>query len=204
MTQAALHRRTLIEMVWQADAGAGAERTLRVVTLAVLGSILLTLSAKVEVPFYPVPMTMQTYVVVVLAMVYGARLGTATVLLYLAEGALGLPVFAGSPEKGIGLAYMAGPTGGYLAGFAVAAALCGALAERGWDRSVVRCAVAMVGAHCVIYALGLAWLGSLLGWDKPILEWGLFPFLPGDAVKVALATATLPLVWRAMRRADPR
>ena len=107
--------------------------------LALAGSLLLTLSAKVQVPFYPVPITMQSLVVLCLGATLGARLGAATVVLYLLEGALGLPVFAGTPERGIGLAYMAGPTGGYLIGFVAAAYLVGLLAERGWDRSHVGC-----------------------------------------------------------------
>ena len=114
---------TLISTLWPAGEKTGA---LRLVLLAVVGSILLTISAKVQVPFWPVPMTMQTFVVLAIGMAYGPALGMATVALYLAQGAFGLPVFAGTPEKGIGLAYMAGPTGGYLAGFVAAALLTGA------------------------------------------------------------------------------
>ncbi|MFQ5466721.1 MAG: biotin transporter BioY, partial [Kiloniellaceae bacterium] len=131
---------------------------------------------------------------------YGWRLGAATLLLYLAEGALGLPVFAGAPEKGIGLAYMAGPTGGYLVGFVLAAAACGWLAERGWDRSVAKTAAAMLIGNVIIYVPGLLWLGTLVGWDKPILTWGLTPFLLGDLTKLALAAAVLPAIWKLVRR----
>jgi biotin transport system substrate-specific component len=152
------------------------------------------------VPFYPVPMTMQTMAVLVLGMAYGWRLGGATVVLYLAEGALGLPVFAGTPEKGIGIAYMLGSTGGYLLGFALAASACGWLAERGWDRNPVRTAVALLAGNVLIYVPGLLWLGALFGWDKPILAWGLYPFLLGDLTKLALAAAIMPLAWRAVRR----
>ena len=168
----------------------------RFVALAVTGSLLLTLSAKIQIPFYPVPMTMQTFVLLVLAMVLGWRLGVASVLLYLAEGALGLPVFAGTPEKGIGIAYMLGGTGGYLLGFVLAVAVCGWLAQRGWDRRVWSTALAMLIGNVLIYVPGLLWLGSLYGWDKPILQWGLTPFVYGDLLKLALAAATLPLAWR--------
>jgi len=168
----------------------------RNVILAVLGSLALWLSAKIQVPFYPVPMTMQTFVVLVIGMAFGWRLGAATVLLYLAEGAAGLPVFANTPERGIGIAYMVGPTGGYLLGFLVSAAFVGYLAERGWDRGVVRTLAAMVIGTVIIFALGVAWLGSLIGWDKPVLELGVTPFLYGAAFKIALAAAVLPLAWR--------
>ncbi len=173
---------------------------LRGVVLAVAGTALLTVSAKIQIPFYPVPMTLQTFVVLALGMAYGWRLGGATLLLYLAEGAAGLPVFAGTPEKGIGLAYMLGGTGGYLAGFVLAAAVCGWLAERGWDRNAARTAAAMLIGNAIIYVPGLLWLGGLYGWDKPILEWGLTPFLFGDLAKLALATAVLPLAWKWLGR----
>ena len=105
---------------------------------------------------------------------------------------LGLPVFAGTPAKGIGLAYMMGTTGGYLLGFVFAATLCGYLAERGWDRSFVRTAVAMLLGNIAIYIPGLLWLGILLGWDKPIIAWGLTPFIVGDIFKIILATSLFP------------
>jgi len=164
--------------------------------LAVLGTVLLIVSAKARIPFWPVPMTLQTFVVLGLGMAYGWRLAGATLVFYLIQGAMGLPVFAGTPEKGIGLAYLAGPTGGYLMGFVFAAMLCGYLAERGWDRSSLTTAAAMLFGNIVIYAAGLLWLGALLGWDKPILEWGLFPFILGDIAKLVLAMIVLPLSWR--------
>lgn len=160
------------------------------------GSLALWVSAKIQIPFYPVPVTMQTFVLLTLAMALGARLAAAMVALYLLEGALGLPVFAGAPERGIGLAYMLGPTGGYLLGFLLAAALCGWLAERGWDRRFASTAAAMLAGNALIYAPGLLWLGATLGWDKPILAWGLLPFLYGDALKLALAAVVLPMAWR--------
>ena len=123
---------TLIDTLWPAEA----VKPVRLVVLALVGTLVLAISAKIQVPFYPVPMTMQTFVVLVIGMTYGWRMGGATILLYLAEGAVGLPVFAGTPEKGIGVAYMLGGTGGYLLGFLIAATACGWLAERGWDRNV--------------------------------------------------------------------
>lgn len=163
--------------------------------LAVLGTALLTASAKIQVPFWPVPMTMQTFVVLVLGMAYGLRLGTVTVLLYLVEGAAGLPVFAGTPEKGLGLAYMAGPTGGYLVGFVLGAGLCGWLAERGWDRSLWRAAAAMLLGHALIFVPGVAWLAALMDGTRAV-QFGLTPFYAATALKTALAAAVLPLAWR--------
>jgi biotin transport system substrate-specific component len=188
---------TLAGTLWPAGK---ANALLRGVVLAVAGTALLTVSAKIQIPFYPVPMTLQTFVVLAIGMAYGWRLGGATLLLYLAEGAAGLPVFAGTPEKGLGLAYMLGGTGGYLAGFVMAAAVCGWLAERGWDRNAARTAAAMLIGNAIIYVPGLLWLGGLYGWDKPILEWGLTPFLYGDLAKLALATAVLPLAWKWLGR----
>ena len=133
-------------------------------------------------------------------MALGPRLAVATLALYLAQGAVGLPVFAGTPEKGIGIAYMIGPTGGYLVGFVLAAAVCGWLATRGWDRRVATTAAAMLIANVIIYVPGVLWLGALFGFDKPILEWGLYPFVLGDLAKLALAAATMPLVWRWVKR----
>jgi len=197
MAQGATLYPTLAGAIWPAGK---ANALLRGMVLAVAGTALLTLAAKIQVPFYPVPMTLQTFAVLALGTAYGWRLGAATLLLYLAEGALGLPVFAGTPEKGIGLAYMMGGTGGYLIGFVLAAAVCGWLAERGWDRNVAWTALAMLIGNAIIYIPGLLWLGGLFGWDKPILEWGLTPFLLGDAAKLALAAAVLPLAWKWLGR----
>jgi biotin transport system substrate-specific component len=189
---------TLMAALWPAG-----ERTelgaLRAVVLAVVGSLLLTVSAKAHVPFWPVPMTMQTFAVVVIGMAYGWRLGGATVLLYLAEGAAGLPVFSGTPERGIGVAYMMGPTGGYLVGFFVAAVVCGWLAERGWDRRLVPALFAMLLGHAVIFLFGLSWLGTLIGMEKAI-DAGFTPFLLGTVVKIALAAAVLWAAWLGLER----
>ena len=160
------------------------------------GSMLLTLSAKLSIPFFPVPVTLQTLVVLCLGLVLGPRLGAAAVIAYLAQGAAGLPVFAGTPEKGVGLAYMLGTTGGYLLGFVVAAYAVGLLAERRWDRSKLTTIAAMIIGNAIIYAFGLVWLGSIVGWDKPILAWGMMPFLLGDLAKILIAAAVLPTAWK--------
>lgn len=162
----------------------------------IAGTILLAISAKIQIPFFPVPLTMQTFVVLLIGFAFGWRLGGLTVLAYLAEGAAGLPVFAGTPEKGIGIAYMAGPTGGYLLGFLAAAVVTGFLAEKRWDRTWLGAAAAALIGLTVIYAFGLLWLGTIAGWDKPVLEWGLLPFLPGEALKLFLLGAVLPLAWK--------
>ncbi len=199
MFSLAATKQTLAAMLWPSLAEADTlRRTLRAVVLAVLGTAAIWLSAKIQVPFHPVPMTMQTFVILSLGMAYGWRLAGATVLLYLFEGAVGLPVFVGTPEKGIGLAYMLSGTGGYLVGFVLAAVACGWLAERGWDRNVITAALAMLVGNVLIYIPGLLWLGVLYGWDKPILEWGLTPFLLGDAAKLGLAALALPLTWKAV------
>ena len=172
----------------------------RKLALAVAGTLVLWASAKLQVPFYPVPITLQTLVVLGFGMAVGWRLAGATLALYLAEGLIGLPVFAGPPEKGLGLAYMMGPTGGYLLGYLAAAVLVGWLAERGWGRNVASTVAAMVAGNAVIYALGVAWLGTLMGWDKPVLEWGVYPFLLGDLFKIGLAAALLPGAWQVTRK----
>lgn len=192
---------TLAATLWPVEkAGPATKRALRNLLLAVIGAQLIWVTAKIQVPFHPVPMTMQTFLVLGLGMAYGWRLGAATILLYLAEGAMGLPVFAGTPEKGIGLAYIAGGTGGYLFGYLIAAAACGWLAERGWDRNVITAALAMLVGNVLIYIPGLLWLGILFGWDKPILEWGLTPFLLGDLAKLGLAATLLPSAWKLVGR----
>jgi biotin transport system substrate-specific component len=172
---------------------------LRAVVLALLGSALLAVSAKIQVPFPPVPMTMQTLVVLLIGATYGWRLGGATVLLYIAEGMLGLPVFANTPPQVASPAYLLGPTGGYLIGYIAAAAAMGFLAERGWDRSLVRVVVMMTVGHLIIFALGLAWLAHLLG---PAKAWavGAAPFVIGTVLKTALAAALLKAAWRLVRR----
>jgi biotin transport system substrate-specific component len=194
------HQQTLLSTLWHVESGAN--RMVRGVVLAIVGTVLLTVSAKIQVPFFPVPMTMQTFVVLALGMAYGWRLGAATVLLYLAEGAMGLPVFAGTPEKGIGLVYMMGGTGGYLVGYVLAAAAIGWLAEKGWDRTMLGTALAMLVGNALIYVPGVLYLGVLFGWDKPILAWGFTPFVLGDVLKLALAASIMPMAWKALGKAD--
>ena len=172
----------------------------RYLLIVIGGSLVIALSSKIQVPFYPVPMTLQTMFVLLLGMACGWRLAGATVLLYLAEGALGLPVFAGTPEKGLGLSYMLGGTGGYLFGFIIAATMCGWLAERGWGRNAITTAAAMLIGNALIYIPGLLWLGIIFGWDKPLLSWGLLPFLWGDLLKLALAATIMPLTWKLVSR----
>jgi biotin transport system substrate-specific component len=163
--------------------------------LVVLGTILLTVSAKLKVPFYPVPMTMQVCVVLALGLALGFRLALATVLLYLIEGAAQLPVFAGTPERGSGLAYMMGPTGGYLLGYAFAAAAVGMLADRGWGRHWATAILAGLIGLAIIYVPGIVWLGTVIGWYKPVLELGFMPFILGDLVKVLVAALAVSGIW---------
>ena len=164
--------------------------------MAVLAGIaLLTASAHIKIPFYPVPLTMQTLIVLGIGMTYGVRLGGATLLGYLAAGFIGLPVFAG----GAGMVYMMGPTGGYLAGFFAAAVVLGALAERGWTRSWATAAAAMLMGNVIIYLLGVGWLTSLIGWDKAV-QFGLLPFLYGDALKLIIAALGVPYLWSKLKQ----
>ena len=161
----------------------------------IAGIALLTISAHIKIPFYPVPLTMQTLIVLGIGMTYGARLGGGTLLGYLAAGFIGLPVFAG----GAGMAYMTGPTGGYLAGFFAAAVVLGALAERGWTRSWATAAAAMLMGNVIIYLLGVGWLTSLIGWDKAV-QFGMLPFLYGDALKLIIASLGVPYLWSKLKQ----
>jgi biotin transport system substrate-specific component len=182
-------RPTLAATLWPQQA---ASRIARFAALAIGGALALAMSAKAQVPFYPVPMTLQTLVVLAIGAAFGARLAAATVLLYLAEGVLGLQVFAGASA---GPAYMAGPTGGYLVGFLVAAALVGWLAERGWDRSLGWLLAAAAFGDLAILACGFAWLAGLIGPEKAWLG-GVVPFLPADVLKTLLASALVAAAWR--------
>ena len=149
----------------------------------ILGSIALTISAKIKIPFYPIPMTMQTFVVLFLGVSLGYKIGLASVSLYLFEGILGLPVFSNSPEKGIGLIYFTGPTMGYLIGFLTASFLASKINTK--DNFLLILSKLIV-ATFTIYILGLLWLGTLIGWDKPIFELGAKPFLLAEIFKVVL------------------
>ena len=148
-----------------------------------LGTILLTISAKVKIPFYPVPMTMQTFVVIFLGMCFGYKLGLATVALYLIEGIVGIPVFSNSPEKGVGMIYFTGPTMGYLLGFIVAVYVAGKFT---FNKNYLLNFIKIVFSVLPIYVLGLIWLGILIGWDKPIFELGAKPFLLAELFKIFL------------------
>ena len=183
---------TLAGALWPATKASGAARAL---ILMLLGTVALWLSAKIQVPLVPVPITMQTLVVLVLGIAYGWKLGGATLLLYLAEGAMGLPVFAGGWNEGGGYQHLYGPTAGYLVGFVVAAAFCGWLAEHGWDRSVRRALAAMLLGNAIIYVFGLSWLTLQIGLSDAV-TYGLVPFLFGDALKIALGGCLLPIAWR--------
>ena len=189
-------RPTLAGAVWPEQAST-ASRAARAVLLALVGSAVLTLSARLSVPFWPVPMTLQSLAVLLIGAGFGLRLGAATVLLYLLEGAVGLPVFAGTPMHGLGLAYMMGPTGGYLVGFLAAAALVGFFAERGADRSVPKLLGAMTLGHLVLFGFGYAWLAHLLGRDLALTA-GVEPFILGTVVKTLLAGLVVPAIWQLM------
>ncbi len=159
------------------------ERTSRQIVMVLAGSVLLALSARVEIPFWPVPLTMQTFVVLALGMVYGPVLGAATVLTYLGQGLMGLPVFA----AGGGPAYLAGPTGGYLLGMVPAAWIAGQLALRGWVQNPVTAIAAAALGNLAVYALGISWLAVVIGSVEQAVVAGLLPFLPGAALKVTAA-----------------
>ena len=186
---------TLAAAVWPAQGMSGTARVIRFMALTIAGTLALNLSAKLQVPLPVVPLTLQTLVVLVLGASFGMRLSLASVSLYLMEGLAGLPVFAGTPEKGIGLAYMTGSTGGFLAGFLVAAAFIGWCAERGWDRTWWKLLAVMSVGHALIFALGFAWLATLIGPQKAF-DLGITPFLAATLVKTLLATAIVPGLWK--------
>ena len=151
--------------------------------IVILGSLALTISAKIKIPFYPVPMTMQTFVVMFLGLAFGYKIGLATVSLYLLEGIAGLPVFSNSPEKGIGLVYFTGPTMEYLIGFLSATVIAGMICSKD---NLLKTILKLLVSVSTIYILGVLWLGTLIGWDKPILEFGVYPFLLAELFKLAL------------------
>ena len=160
-------------------------KLLKYVFLALIGSIILAISSKIKIPFYPVPMTMQTLIVLIIGIGFGWKLGLATISLYLFEGIIGLPVFSGSPEKGVGLIYFTGPTMGYLLGFLVAVYVSGKFI---YDNNLVKNFFKLLIATSFIYILGMAWLGSLIGWEKPIFKLGAQPFLLAELLKILIAT----------------
>ena len=160
-------------------------KLLKYVFLALIGSIILAVSSKIKIPFYPVPMTMQTFVVLMIGIVFGWKLGLATVSLYLFEGIIGLPVFSGTPENGSGLVYFTGPTMGYLLGFLVAVCISG---KFNYDSNIIKNFLKLLMATSFIYILGMTWLGNLIGWDKPIFQLGAQPFLLAELFKILIAT----------------
>ncbi len=176
----------------------GAARLASQIMLAVAGSIVLWVSAKTQVPFYPVPMTLQTLALLVIAATYGFRLALVTVLLYLAQGAFGLPVFSATPERGIGLAYMVGPTAGYLVGFVVATGLVGWFADRGANSSSFKLFFVMLAAAISVLAIGAVYLSIFVG-GQNAWNFGVMPFLFGDLVKVTIAALLVPAAANLMR-----
>jgi biotin transport system substrate-specific component len=177
----------LVDAVWEPQR---MQAVVRLAFLALAGSLFMAVCARIQVPMWPVPISMQTFGVLLIGMTFGPRLGAATMVLYLAKGAMGLPVFAG----GGGLAYFAGPTAGYLLGFPLAAFAVGWLAQQGWGRQAGRVFLAMLTGTAVVYLTGAGWLALLIGADKALMA-GVMPFLIGDAIKAMLAAALLPLAW---------
>ena len=179
----------------------GTQLLLKKAVLVMAGIAFLAIAAKIKVPMFPVPMTMGTFAVLTMGSAYGERLGLVTILGYMLIGALGFDIFAGSSAENFGLTYMKGGTGGYLVGYVLAVIALGTLARAGWDRSALKMAGAMLLGNALIYVPGLIWLGMLYGWDKPILQWGLTPFLLGDVLKLAMAAIILPFAWKMVGRA---
>ena len=163
----------------------------KIILISILGTLLLAISAKIKIPFYPVPMTMQTFVVLFLGIALGPKIGLLTVSLYLFEGIFGLPVFAGTPEKGIGLIYFTGPTMGYLIGFLVAAYIAGSFK---YNKGTINTFLKLILYVSFIYILGIIWLGALIGWEKPIFKLGAQPFLLAELFKLTLLTILLPWI----------
>ena len=160
-------------------------KLIKYVFFALMGSIALAISSKIKIPFYPVPMTMQTLVVLMIGIGFGWKLGLATVSLYLFEGIIGLPVFSGTPEKGIGLIYFTGPTMGYLLGFLLTVYVAG---KSIYDNNLLKNFFKLLLATSFIYILGVVWLGNLIGWEKPIFKLGAQPFLLAELLKILIAT----------------
>ena len=163
-------------------------RIIKYAFIALIGSIALAISSKIKIPFYPVPMTMQTLVVLIIGITFGWKLGLATVSLYLIEGIIGIPVFSGTPEKGIGIIYFTGPTMGYLLGFLIAVYISGRFI---YDKNLIKNFLKLLLATSFIYILGMAWLGNLIGWDKPIFQLGAQPFLLAELFKILIATIAI-------------
>ncbi len=189
------HDKVLTESLWQVE---GSALLVKRIVLVIAGIFVLAVAAKIKLPIppSPVPVTMGTFAVLTIGAAYGPRLGLATIVGYLLIGALGFDVFAKSTADLNGLTYMMGGTGGYLLGFVLATIAMGALARIGWDRSVFKMGASMLIGNALIYIPGVLWLGFLYTWDKPILAWGLTPFLIGDAMKLAVAALIVPALWK--------
>jgi biotin transport system substrate-specific component len=172
------------------------EKIVKLTLVAIIGTALITISAKIKIPFYPVPMTMQTFVLLLIGITLGYKMGLATVGLYLFEGIIGLPVFASSPEKGIGIVYFIGPTMGYLIGFLVAVYFAGLFK---YDKGIINTFLKLIFSVSFIYILGLVWLGVLIGWDKPIFKLGAQPFLLAELLKILLLLFLIPMLLKVKR-----
>ena len=175
----------------------GSRRLLAQTGLVLAGTLVITMAARIQVPMWPVSMSLQTLAILLIAGFGGSRLATLTVLAYLAEGAAGLPVFQGTPERGIGLAYMVGPTGGYLLGFVIMAFLVGRAADKGWSARPVALLGTMIGSEIIMLACGALWIGALLGLPSA-LAYGIGPFIISDLVKVVLAATLVMTVTRSL------
>ena len=165
------------------------------IILILFGTLLLAFSSKIQVPFWPVPMTMQTFVVFIIAMAYGWKLSFLTLIAYLIEGALGLPVFA----KGGGLPYLIGPTAGYLYGMTIAAAVIGYFADLGYGKTIIKCIMPLLIGTIIIFVFGIGYLSSIIGFEKAIVA-GLLPFIPSELFKIALAVFIIPTIWKYIQK----
>ncbi len=184
----------LINSIWPLK---NIDTILKNIILILFGTIILTISAKIQIPFWPVPMTMQTYVVLVIGMIYGFKLGFLTLLTYLIEGALGIPVFA----KGGGLIYLTGPTAGYLYGMLIASGVIGYYSERGLVKSSIDAILPLILGTNIIFICGVGYLGSIIGYEKALIA-GLLPFIPSEFFKIALALSTIGLLWKYFKKED--
>ena len=196
-----MSNKVLAEAFWQAE---GRALWVKRAVLVVLGVAALAIAAQIRLPMWPVPATMQTFVVLSVGAAYGLRLGLVTLLAYLVVGALGFDVFTGSSATNNGISYMLGATGGYLVGFVVAGGIMGMLARRGWDQSFGKMALAMLIGNAVIYAIGLPWMAYLFLEAKGaawVMQWGMTNFLVFDLLKLALAAVLFPVLWRMVGKA---
>ena len=172
------------------------DRIIKFILISITGTILITISAKIKIPFYPVPMTMQTFAILLIGITLGYKMGLATVMLYLFEGMFGLPVFANSPEKGIGMIYFIGPTMGYLIGFLVAVYFAGKFK---YNKGIVNSFLKLIFSISFIYILGIIWLGTLIGWEKPLFKIGVQPFLLAELFKILLILFLIPTLLKLKR-----